>query len=118
MHGSNFFYPTGPVRLFEAQTRPSQTNELKILTRSEFQARSYWARFQSIKLNNQTSPPSMSQLYVTSMSIKYVTIMSHVCQITVTILYYKNKTASSCLGDDAPYGFRCVVPSAASLAGV
>ena len=33
----------------------------------------------------------MSQLYVTSMSIKYVTIMSHVCQITVTMLYYKNK---------------------------
>ena len=29
--------------------------------------------------------------YVTRMFIKYVTIMSQVCQITVTMLYYKNK---------------------------
>ena len=45
--------------------------------------------------------------------------MSHVRQITATMLYYfKNKHQFHASGDDALCGFRYALPSAASLAGV
>ena len=46
---------TAPI--FFTLPGPAKTHELKIETRSEFQARfSYLARFQSININNQTNP--------------------------------------------------------------